>query len=372
MEKEISNNFNTLRNQRQKEFADKWFETGCFSILYLCPRFGKIYTTINILEELPKDITILIAYPDTEIKKSWESDFKTRKYVNPNITYTTHLSMYKYEDQVFDLVIIDEIHLLSEAQIQSAQILLMANRNVCGLTGTMSIDTKKTLKKMLGLSVCAEYPIELGIKEGVIVDYEITVFKVPLDDKKKGMFKKPEKTEKTQFSALSWVINKQMMEGQDTMFMRLARMRLLQNSEAKRLKTIDILEKNKNKRALVFCGTIKIAENLGIPAFHNKVKAKDNMLFEDFVQGKGENHLAVVKIGNSGVTYKPLNFIVINYFDSNSENLAQKINRCMGMEYNSPDKKAHIFIISTTEKVELDWLKKALKFFDPNKIKYIE
>ncbi len=42
---------------------------------------------------------------------------------------------------------------------------------------------------------------------------------------------------------------------------------------------------------------------------------------DDFVTGKG-NHLAVVKIGNTGVTYKPLNRVIINYFDSNAENLA--------------------------------------------------
>jgi hypothetical protein len=78
-----------------------------------------------------------------------------------------------------------------------------------------------------------------------------------------------------------------------------------------------------------------------------------------------------VKIGNTGVTYKPLNHVIINYFDSNAENLAQKINRCMGMEYNNPDKKAHIYIISTDEIVELNWLNKALEFFDRTKIKYI-
>ena len=71
------------------------------------------------------------------------------------------------------------------------------------------------------------------------------------------------------------------------------------------------------------------------------------------------------------MTYKPLDKVIINYFDSNAENLAQKINRCMAMEYNTPDKKAHIYIVSTTEPTELKWLKKALEFFDENKIKYI-
>jgi hypothetical protein len=43
----------------------------------------------------------------------------------------------------------------------------------------------------------------------------------------------------------------------------------------------------------------------------------------------------------------------------------------MAMEYDTPDKKAQIYIISSDESVELKWLKKALEFFDKNKIKYI-
>jgi hypothetical protein len=43
----------------------------------------------------------------------------------------------------------------------------------------------------------------------------------------------------------------------------------------------------------------------------------------------------------------------------------------MAMEYNTPDKKAHIYIVSTNELVELKWLSKALEFFDENKIKYL-
>jgi len=39
----------TLRDKRQLEFANKWM-VNKFGILYLCPRFGKIFTTINILE----------------------------------------------------------------------------------------------------------------------------------------------------------------------------------------------------------------------------------------------------------------------------------------------------------------------------------
>jgi len=105
------------------------------------------------------------------------------------------------------------------------------------------------------------------------------------------------------------------------MFLRLNRMRVIQNSIAKLNKTKQLLKEFKEERVLVFCGVTKIADKLEIPSFHSKSSEKD--LFHQFAIGKG-NHMAVVKLGNTGVTYKPLNKVIINYFDSNAENLAQK------------------------------------------------
>jgi hypothetical protein len=357
----------TLRDKRQQEFADQWINAGKFGILNLCPRFGKIRTTINILKKL-KPKSILIAYPDNKIKDSWMADFEEMGYVNDNITYTTHLSLHKHKEDSFDFVVIDEIHLLSEAQIEAARELIENNENVLGLTGTLSRWTEETLESELDLRVIAHYPISLAIEEGVIVDYEIIVKLVPLDDKTKQNFKGKLRTEKKQFDAITWAINQSEREGRNTMFLRLARMRIIQNSIAKLEYTKRILQQYKDERILVFCGVTKIADSLGIPSYHSKKGEKD--MFDKFAAGEGLNHMAVVKIGNTGVTYKPLNKVVINYFDSNAENLAQKINRCMAMEYNNPDKKANIYIICTTEDAEKKWLKKALEFFDNSKIKF--
>jgi hypothetical protein len=359
------NQKHTLRDKRQAEFAQIFLDHGEFGILNLCPRFGKIYTSINILKKLDKDIKVLLAYPDLKIKAAWEADFETRGYNNPNVTYTTHLSIKKHTEEQYDLVILDEIHLLSEAQIEAVKELKCVS--VLGLTGTLSSSTETTLREELKLCVLAEYTIDQAIKEGVIVDYQITVVNVPLDNTVKVDYKGKLKTEKQQFDAYGWVINKMMATGKDTMFLRLARMRIIQNSLAKLNKTKELLAKHADERILVFCGITKIADKLGIPSYHSKSTEKE--IFTDFAEGKG-NHLAVVKIGNTGVTYKPLNRVIINYFDSNGENLAQKINRCMAMEYNNPDKKAQIYIVCSTEEVELKWLNKALEFFDQDKIKY--
>ena len=360
----------SLRDQRQQEFAEQWLESKRFSIMYLCPRFGKIFNSINILEQLNPHCTVLVAYPDNKIRHSWEEDFKKREYNNPNVTFTTHLSLKKYVDKIFDIVILDEIHLLSDSQIDICKELFKENRQVLGLTGTMSQETTNTLWNELKLPVLATYSIAQAIEEGVITDYEITIVHVPLDNKIKLSYKGRYKTEKQKFDELGWVINKMEKEGRDTMFMRLARMRIIQSSLAKLNKTIDLLHTAQQERILVFCGTIAIAENLGIPCHHSK--SGDKELFNAFVNGRDEiNHMAVVRIGNTGVTYTLLNKVIINYFGSNAENLAQKINRCMSMEYDNPNKKANIWIVSTTEPVEAKWLNKALEFFDKQKIKYI-
>jgi hypothetical protein len=358
----------SIRDQRQKEFAELFLDKK-WGILNLCPRFGKIYTTINILEKMNCDISIIIAYPDVKIKDSWEQDFKTRGYNNSNITYTTHLSLHKYKDQKFDLVIIDEIHLLSDAQLDAAYNLTSINHVVLGLTGTLSIWTESEIEQRLNLPVLAYYPIEQAIQEGVIVDYEITVLKVPLNDKVVQTIKGKARTEKKHYDACTWVIEQLERQGKDTMHLRLKRMRIIQGSLAKRNLTKAVLNKYTNERILVFCGTTDSADSLGIPSHHSKSLDKEG--FKKFAEGEG-NHMAVVKIGNTGVTYKPLNRVIINYFDSNAENLAQKINRCTAMEYNNPDKKAIIYIISTNEPVEEKWLNKSLEFFDKNKIKFVE
>jgi len=363
----------TLRDKRQQEFADVWLNHDKFGILNLCPRFGKIRTTINILKKL-KPKHVLIAYPDVKIKESWQDDFRECEYTDSFITYTTHLSIKKHLEEQFDLIVIDEIHLLSDAQIATVRELIdnhmkisPRETNVLGLTGTLSSWTEKILNHELHLHVVAEYPIEQAVREGVIVDYEITVLKVPLDNLTINDYKGKKRTEKKQFDNYGWVIDQMERQGKNTMFLRLGRMRIIQSSLAKLNATRRILENNPNDRILVFCGVTKTADALGIPSYHSK--SGEKQMFEDFASGVG-NHMAVVKIGNTGVTYKPLNKVIINYFDSNAENLAQKINRCMAMEYNTPDKKAQIYIISTNEPVELKWLSKALEFFDKNKIKY--
>ncbi len=159
----------TLRDRKQKELADLWLKSGKFGIILACPRFGKIRTSIHALNEI-KPKSILICYPDKKIEQSWKNDFEELNFDDSIVTYTTHLSIKKHVDKKFDVVIIDEIHLLSENQIETCNDLFDNNKVVLGLTGTLSLETKENLLFSLGINVIANYPIEKAIEEGVIVN----------------------------------------------------------------------------------------------------------------------------------------------------------------------------------------------------------
>lgn len=357
-----------IRTQRQKEFAKAWIDSGKFGILNIAPRTGKCRVGIFALQEIGMR-KVLIAYPDNKIKSSWEKEFKIFEMDDEKfVTYTNFRSLDKYVDEKFDVIIWDEIHLLSEAQLEVCEKMLENNKVVMGLTGTLAYDTESVIKSYLGLSVVVFYPIETAIKEGVVVDYEINIIQIPLDDKLPFKLGKNIRTEKKHYNHLCRVIEKFDEDGKDTKLLRFNRMRFLQNLPSKRNLVKRLLMDYKDERVLVFCGTIKMADSLGIPSHHSKSKSDKG--FGAFVEGKGK-HFAVVKIGNTGVTFFPLSRVIITAFDSNSENLTQKIFRSMSIEYNNPEKKALIYILTTTESVELRWLTKALVAFDSKKIFYI-
>lgn len=354
-----------MRDIRQKEAAEKWCTSNRKSILYCCPRFGKIRTSILIFEKLNYK-NILVCYPNTPIKTSWEEDIVLWKYKG-NIKYSTFLSLKNEDLSNYDLIVLDEIHSMSDAQI----FYLKNNFPSCdilGLTGTLSDYTEINLKNELGLSVCFRYPIELAIQENVVSDYRIQVFQVPLDNLILNDYStrklKILLTEKEKFDKLTKTIDWFESTGKDPFHLRLARMRLIQKSYAKVQKTKQLL--SQCDRSLVFCGLTEVADSLGIPVYHSKQKEEKEFL--KFCQGEG-SHMAVIKLAQAGITIKNLDTVIFNYTDSNEENFIQKLNRAMNYEYTG--KIADIKIISTNEQIELKWLKKALLPLEKAKVKGI-
>lgn len=359
-----------IREKRQSEAVQAYLDSEGKSLIAACPRFGKCRVGIKILEKL-ESRKVLLAAPRTEIHDSWKKEFLELGYKNDQIIFTTFKSFHKYENEIFDFVICDEPQEFSSKNFQSLKNICKNNDRVLCLSGTV---TKKTLNNLFyngGITTCYEYSIAQGVKEKILADYTVHIHKVGLDNEVPKYLNKKGKmvTEKVRFGNYSYVIDELKDKGESTFFMELKLINILQNSEAKINKAKELLEKFKDQRCLVFCGLTEKADELGIPVYHSK--SKEKQLFEDFCEGRG-NHMACVKLIQSGVTVRPISHGIMNYLSGAPEDSAQKICRFLGFEYDNPEKKAEIHIICTTEPFEEERLTTALSFFDPKKIKIYE
>lgn len=359
----------TKRDLIQESLSEQIINNGMWGIAYVAPRVGKIKITLNCLK--PKD-KVIIVYPETNIKNSWVNDIKKWKFKSKNIKYSTSKSFKKIKDPC-DILVIDEIHTLSENQITDIVKYINTHniKKVLGLSGTISEDTRINLESRLKLKIIVNYPIEQAIEDGVITDYRITVLTTPLstDRNIKVKWKGGEffTSEKQSFDRLTYKIGDLSTPAKSLKMLRLTRMAIIKKSQAKIKLTKNVLAKLNSERVLVFTGLTDVADSLGIASYHSKNENDTTRL--NFINGKIDK-LAIVNKLNTGTTFNKLNTAIINFFDSNAENMAQKISRITCMEYDNPDKVANIIIICSDEQVEKTWLMKSLSFFDQNKIKW--
>lgn len=366
----------TIRDKIQKDLANQIIANGCRVLTNISARVGKIRIVLNYITK-PEDV-VLIVYPEKDIKQSWVDEFPKIGYDDKNIKYSTTMSIKKVDYKV-DYLILDEYHKYSDNQIASLVQYINTYKieKIIGLSGSVSSKTEETWIRSTSLEIKIIYPIEQAIEDGIIADYEIEIHKVALDtsptikrySKEKGTFYI---SEKKAFDNISYLIKTE--ESYDypnrgkLKTLRFTRMNLIKKSPTKLTYTKKLLEGKKNERILVFMGLIDTADDLGIPSYHSESKNDDDK--NKFLIGD-INHLAIINKLNMGATFPKLSRSIINFFDSNPENMFQKINRITCLEYDNPEKKAKIIIISSEEEVEQKWLNSALKFFDSNKIKYI-
>lgn len=361
-------NANEIKDILQEKWSNTIIDNNVQGLVHIAPRCGKSQTALKTALKI-KAKNILVAYPDNKIKNSWEEDIKKLSF-NENIIFTTYLSIHKHIGK-YDLVILDEIHLTSEAQREEIKKLLSINKKWIGLSGSLGKETIKEINTYFKAKILIEYSIEKAISDGIISNYEIYIVKCKLDKKHLTPNSKGKMlSEKEKYDNLTYVIEKLIREGKSYFMLALSRMRILQASLGKLNKTKELLEKYKNERILIFTGLTKTANSLGVNVHHSKNENEEE--FIQFALGKSKfNHLAVVKIGNSGVNFYNLDKIILNSFDSNEENTTQKICRCLLLEDN-PNKISQIYIITTDEEAELKKLKKSLQMFKQSKINYYE
>ena len=326
----------------------------------ICKQIVKLYENISF-----KDKSILVLYPNIDIKTSWENECDILG-LKLNITYCTFASIEKIRDAKYDFICVDEAHLLGEEnQMPIAGEIAKSNKHVMFASGTYNSDTLADLMMYSGMDLIVNYSTDQAIKDGIISDYTIYVHKFELDNLKKveyGKIKKWTSTEKKECNRLSNRILQS--SGQQKMFASLERMRFI-NSCQSLIDTVKTwIAKNEDKRFILFSSDEKTGLRYNLPMFNSK--SKDDSILKEFQQGE-INQLCLLKKASAGVTFPELQNILITAINSNGENLEQMIGRSLLDD--TEHSNIHIFV--STEAFQNKWLNNSLDLIDKTRIKYV-
>lgn len=360
---EIQKNIiNTIVNNNCRGIVLSSVRSGKTRILLtsICKQIIKLYGNISFKEK-----SILVLYPNVDIKNSWETECNILN-LDLNITYCTFASIEKIKNNKYDFICIDEAHLLGEEnQMPIAGELAKNNKHVIFASGTYNSGTLSDLSMYSEMDLIVDYSTDQAIKDGIISDYTIYVHKFKLNNLKIVEYGKVKKWKSTEKKECNRLANRILMaNGQQKMFAAIERMRFINSCQSLIDTVNNWIVKNKDERFILFSSDEKTGLKYNIPMFNSK--SKDDSVLKSF-QKEEINQLCLLKKASAGVTFPKLQNILITAINSNGENLEQMIGRSLLND--TEHSNIHIFV--SDETFQNKWLTKSLEAIDKTKIKYV-
>ena len=308
---------------------------------------------------------ILVLYPNTDVKSSWEKECELINYF-PNIVYSTYLSIDKVMDENWDYIVADEAHLCGEEnQLPKLGELIRRHANTIVASGTYNNDTLKAIKEATGMSLTINYPTEKAIEDGIVSDFTVIIYEYSLDNIKPVVYGKTKQWQSTELKECNRLSKKvDTTFGKEKMFHALNRMRFINSCESLITIVHNWIFKNRNTRFILFTGDENVGKNYRIPMYNSK--SEDDSILKAF-QNEEINQICLIKKGKQGITYPNLSHILITAIDSNGENLEQAIGRALLND----TEHSYIHVFVSNQPFQQKWLNSALTKIPKDKIKHI-
>lgn len=333
----------------QKAARKAWEDGGSYGLLAMCTGSGKSKIAVDVVRTLMEPIgrvttpKILLVVPTEKLRdNNWEQEFDKWGAILEYqvLERSCYASIHKYKNEIFDLVIMDESHSITEYNSQfftsnSVRTLLALSATPPDAKAKEGTDLEKVkLFKQFRIKTDFYYPLDQARKDGLVANYEIWVVQTNLDNTDKYIEAGPKakrfyQTELERYKFLSKMIQKFAIMKNYVMVKvkSLERMRLIANSKEKLDVCKRLLEKCKGNRILVFGGSIDQIEKL-MPGqvYHSKSGKPGHAYLAQFM-AEEVDMCGTVAAANEGLNIPNLDIGLIAQISSDSRALVQRINK---------------------------------------------
>lgn len=330
-------------------------------------RSGKTLTILDYIKK-NKYKSVLWLVPDSKTRDEGLPEEIKKWNFKLNITAICYNSLKKYVNREFDLIVLDEVQMLSEPRYE--YITTIKYKKLIAMTGTVSNKSEKLdiLFNKLGLKLVYRYSTDNAVKNKDVAPYRINVIELPLrttndlevkyKDKSTNTQRSFKTSEQKSYDNISNRITQ--ATGKRKMMLAIERMRFLNTLDSKIAFIKKHIALNSDKRILIFVNTQEMAEQCSRYYFHGNSTDK---WYNEFQKGN-INHLVLVEKGATGHTYQNLDGCLLTTINS-SNLLQQKIFRTILFRENYT---ANIDILISKNTIQKEWITKALENLDQKNI----
>lgn len=326
---------------------------------------------LKTLWEQGKLTRALVVAPKVSIFQSWKDDadkFNIPSELMELVTYTTYLSLNKYNPNDFNVVVLDECHSLLYSHRSFLEPYV---GRILGLTGTPPRYHNSEKGEMVAryCPISYKYITDDAVDDRILNDYRIIVHRMPLSNAN---------TLKVQTKTSSFFTSEVKNYGywstrivdantkKEEQIASVMRMRAMMDFKTKENFAKVLLEEI-NDKCIVFCNTQDQADRICIHSVHaNNPNGERNLNL--FKQGHITKLSCVLQL-NEGVNIPELRAGIIMHAYGNERKSSQRIGRLLRL---NPDDTAIVHILCYANTVDEKWVNEALKDLDPEKIKWYD
>jgi len=183
------------KNLVQSVALEYWKEKGCHASCYMATGTGKsrvgILASQYVVQLLKTELferkaNILLVVPLEKLRdENWKEEFdewdKDGNIWDENLQRTTYVSLSKYKNEEFDLIILDEAHHITELNFEFFEKNNNIIHKVLALTATPPEDKDKRAMLKQIAPPCFLYTLEEAENDELVAPFELFVIKSQLD-----------------------------------------------------------------------------------------------------------------------------------------------------------------------------------------------